>query len=63
MGTLNRTILKGGKEVVIDFKEVVRDGKEMVICECDCGNVWVVPKEALSGCVKCVECGTKSCSG
>lgn len=48
---------------MIDFKEVVRDGKEMVICECDCGNVWVVPKEALSGCVKCVECGTKSCSG
>lgn len=51
------------KEVMIDFKEVVRDGKEMVVCECDCGNVWIVPKEVLSGCVKCVECGTKSCSG
>lgn len=48
---------------MIDFKEFERDGKTYIFCECDCGHTWVVEKEALSGCVKCMECGTKSCSG
>lgn len=48
---------------MIDFEEITFQGKDLVKCMCDCGNEWYVEKEALSGCVKCEQCGTKSCSG
>lgn len=49
---------------MIDFTNVeTADGRKLVHIECDCGWETYLPEEAISGCVKCPQCGTKSCSG
>ena len=40
-----------------------KDGKEFMKCECDCGYIWYLPKAEGDACVKCIQCGSKSCGG
>lgn len=48
---------------MIDFTEFTdKDDTKKIFVECDCGNTWVLPKDAITGCIKCLRCGSKSCS-